>query len=256
MNWLCTMSGANYDDTVYQTLQAVERGIGVDKFLIYDDAWLTKHPAWNLNDWLWKHPHKRGLAWYFWKSLIVQETMRCASDGDCIAFLDADTVPIADMSPLYNLCDEHKALIFKVTGQSNRQWTKRDCFVAMGQDSAKYWDSQAAVARFFFVKRGDWKAENFVEQWGTYMTNRRCTTFDKSVLAPENSGFIEHRCDQSVLGLLGHKYGYRFFREACQNGNSDQADWDLYPQVFQQVPTTKHLNVTAPIEGSRYRNVR
>lgn len=248
------MSGSNYDDTVGETVR-VHKSVGVDEMLVFDDVWLSNHPSWRLNDWLWKHPHKRGLAWYHWKSVVVQETLRRASDGDVVAFIDADTVPIADMSPLYRLCDLGGAMIFKVTGQSNRNWTKRDCFVAMGQDSSKYWDSQAAVARFFFVKKGDWRAENLVEQWGTYMTNRRCNTFDKSVLAPENEGFIEHRCDQSVLGLLGHRYGYYFWREACQNGNGDPADWKMYPQVFQQIPTTKFLNVTSPIEGSKYRNV-
>jgi hypothetical protein len=253
--WLITMSGANYDDTVGETVGLVKSGIGVDEMLVYDDVWLSQHPSWSIHSWLHEHPKKRGLAWYFWKAVIIQDAMRRATDGDVVGFVDADTVPIGKLDPLYHIAAANGAMLFEVTGQSNRKWCKRDCFIAMGQDSQEYWDSQAAVARFAFFKKGDYKAEDFVQQWGCYMTNRYCNTFDHSVLAPELKGYVEHRCDQAVEGLLAHKYGYHLFREACQNGNSNDANWNLYPQLFVQVPTTKHLNVTAPIEGSKYRNV-
>jgi hypothetical protein len=253
-----TFSGSVYDEI---TKKIVTDGpkLGADEVWVYDDVWLTHHDFYKQNKWLWDHPHKRGFGWYAWKPLIILDALSKLDYGDIVLFTDADTYPVRDISVLFNICDKEGLMLFEVTGESNRTWCKRDCFIVMGQDEAKYHDSQAVVARFMLFKKGDWQAYQILSEWLAYCVNPRANTFDPSILGPELKGFKEHRCEQAILGLLAHKYNCRLYREACEIGEISNKDRDLYEQLFSQVNLWNKKNddiaITAPINGSRYRNV-
>lgn len=257
-----TMSGANYDVTTDAILQSKNFICdGADTFWIYDDVWVTRHPFYERHKWLWEHPHKRGFGWYAWKPLIILDALSLCDPGDIVLYTDADTVPVRDYGMLYDICADsgEGVMLFEASGRSNRQWCKRDCYITMGLDQPKYYDCQAGVARFMlFQKQGyhrHFTVQQFLYEWLTYCINPLATTFDPSVLGPELPGFIEHRTEQAILTLLAHKYGYRLYREADQSGEPHAKDKDLFPAIFQQIPSTEYLNVTAPVQGSRFRNV-
>ena len=265
---LITFGGSAYEATVGATVEDHKR-FGADECRVYDDVWLRAHPFYELNRWLFELPGVRGLCWFAWKPLIIMDALeRFASDGDVVLFIDGDTHPIADMTPLFDRCvADGGQMLFAAQGCSNRQWVKDDCWVVMsachtyyGRPSVEL-DTQAGVARFMLFQKGPWHVKQFLAEWLTYCLNPLATTFDKSRIGDyydetsvEAEGFCEHRTEQAIMTLLAHKYGFKLYREACAFGNDELAKFgtdSFYGQVFEQVYGAGPRNN----EGSRYRNV-
>lgn len=251
--------GGNVYDTVTKKIYDRSTLLGSDELWVYDDLWLSKNDFYFQNKWLWEHPHKRGFGWYAWKPFIIIDALSKLSDGDIVLYTDADTYPISNFSILYDICNKEGMMAFEVTGEKNRSWCKRDCYITMNQDNEKYYDAQAAVARFILFKKGDWKSTQLLYEWLTYCLNQKANTFDKSVLGKELDGFIEHRAEQAILTLLIHKYNYPLYREACGLGEVSNKNRDLYRQLFvQENPWNDSNNgraMTAPLLGSKFQNV-
>lgn len=249
-----TFSGAPYAET---TRLIVERGreLGADDVQVYDDRWLLRQEFYRLNRWLWDHPHKRGFGWYAWKPFIIWDALSKLTDGDVVLYTDADTVPIAPFGMLFDRCvADGGMMLFASENHRQSEWCKRDCFIAMGQNDQKYRQMPAGVARFTLFQKGPWRPSQFLMEWLTYSVNRRCTTFDVSVLGMEYPGFMEHRAEQAILTNLAHKYGVTLYREACQAGNSIDRDRDLYGQLFAQI-NDDEAHITAEPLGSEFATV-
>lgn len=267
-----TFGGAAYDATTALTVERAPR-MGADSVSIYDDKWLMGRDLYRSPEFQWLLNHKgvgnpnggRGFGWMSWKPFIIQRALSSLSDGDMVLYLDADTFPVADFSVLFDECERiggHMAFMAtaKTEPLCNRQWCKRDCFIAMGCDSEKYWHGPHFVARFMVFQKGAPGVADFLEMWQRFSLDQRCQTFQPSVLGPElpgpygdgpSAGFREHRCEQSVYTNLCIGFGRKPYREACEFGKDCPQDWDLYGQLFEQryVPGRKTL------EGSRFRNV-
>jgi len=237
MNYVATFSGAKYHD---QTTRIVEDApkYGADKVLVYDDVWLARCRAGFVQrmSYFWDHPEHRGCGWFTFKPFVILDALRRVAHGDVVLYTDADTYPIASLLPLYQRCrDDGGVMLFSAVGCVNYAWTKRDAFIVMGCDEVDYWYAQHAVARFMlFEKGGKFPAEHFLWDWLAYTTSPLVNTFDASVLGSELPGFVQNRCEQSVLSNLAKRYGVRLYREACQFGNSVEMDKELFPQTFFQ----------------------
>ena len=268
---LITFGGAAYDDI---TARVVESHPGADTFWVYDDYWLEQHEFWKLNAWLWDHvssrayaPKGRGFGLYAWKPLILLDAMSRLRSGDIVCYLDADSVPVADVSVVFDTADRDDVMLFRACGQEQRGWCTRDCEVVMGInplaiERKRYPGTRpqclvpgvsAGCARWAAFKVGPYKPRQLLYEWLTYAINPMATTFEPSILGPEPEGFQEHRTEQSILTLLAHKYGYTLWREADQDGNEyigkDPGD---YPQLFEQCRRGGPFPVG---QGSLFRNV-
>jgi len=182
------------------------------------------------------------------------ETLKRCEVGDVVLWTDADTYPIADLTPLYDIAERDGIMLFEASAWWNYQWTKRDCFIVMDCDEPKYHQARHGCARFALFRKGSALAEQFLIERQAYCLNLRANTLEPSVIAPELPGFREHRSDQSILTNLAYKYGIRLYREACQAGDGYQHDRDLFPTVFHQADDWARA-ITAPVEGSKWRNV-
>jgi hypothetical protein len=258
MRLLITFGGAAYDEITEQVVRDAT-GYGVDAVWVYDDVWLDKHPFRQLNSWLWE-PTKnaapgRGYGWYAWKPLVILDALDRALhvNGDekaIVLFVDADTRPIADLTPIYEYTAREGAMLFAASAHKQWHWCKRDCYEVMGESIDQL--APAGVARFMAFGHG-WKQRQFLYEWLTYCVNRRATTFEPST-QPELTGFEEHRTEQAIMTLLARKYGYPLHREACEAGNEYiGVQPGNYPQLFVQ----KHLGGPHPLgKGSRFGNMR
>lgn len=254
-----TFSGSAYDETTALIVERAPR-MGADKVLVYDEPWLMKQPLWSDErfQWLFNHEgHKnppgyhRGFGWFAWKPVVILDALSRCQPGDIVLYTDADTYPIANFGVLYDECAKRDGMmLFSAVGCWNDRWTKRDCLIAMGMDEPKYRDCQHAVARFMLFQASNQRAIDFLNEWAAYCLDKRCQTFDPSVLAPEHPEFFEHRTEQSIFTLLAHKYGEKLYREACQFGESMDTDRDLYGQLFHQIGSSKPKSVN----GSAFAN--
>lgn len=250
--WLITMSGAKYDATTERIVHDGPR-LGADQVLVYDDQWVAAHPFYDLNRWLWEHPGdrngKRGFGWYAWKSLLLMDALDRAAPGDVVLYVDADSYPIADMGPIYEIAARDGAFLISAIGHKQATWCKGDCYVAMGQDVR---DLTAGCARYVAIRKGGWKERQFLMEWLTYSINPTATTFDPSRFSKDPPGFEEHRTEQAILSNLAHRYGYKLWRECDDSGEGWDVDRDVLPvAIFQQVRQGDCANGV----GSRWRNV-
>jgi len=245
IRWLVLFGGADYEETTKLTLERA-KAVGVDAVGVYDDRWLDAHPFKKLNAHLWETKGQVGYGWHAWKPLIVLDTMKRAATGDVVGYVDADTYPVGrSLLPLYDIAVRDGATLFDCSGRSQRQWCKRDAFIVMAQDEAKYWNAKHGCARFGFWKVGDWRAEQFLMEWLTYSVNPLANTRQgPSKLGPELPELIEHRTEQAIYSLLAHRYGYSLQPEASEGPN----------RYFEQRHSTKG-SATSNGTGSRYRNV-
>lgn len=261
---LITFGGAAYDSITSKVVQRAHQ-FGVDELHIYDDRWLMEQPFFSTPEFQWLFTHqgvgnpygRRGFGWMAWKPFIIRHSLdNFCADSDIVMFIDADTYPIAHLGVLYEECARIGGIMaFCATAGdkpfANREWNKRDCMITMGMDEPRYLEAPTAVARFMLFQKGAALVDQFLAEWQYYSLDPACQTFEASVLAPEHSGFREHRCEQSVFTNLCHKYGLKLYREACAFGNEHQQDWDLYPQLFIQ----RDPGTPKSLAGSVFRNV-
>lgn len=254
-----TFSGAAYDETTSRIVEFAPR-FGADEVRVYDDRWLMEQEFYRLNKWLWTYPHTtdpkrapRGFGWFCWKPYIIIDALARCEPGDIVLYTDADTFPIAPLGALYDECARiGGTMLFNAYGCDNDQWCKQDCFYVMGQSEDYGKHLQHGCARFMLFQMGGWTAMQFLTEWMVYALNPLATTFDRSIIRPDQPELHEHRTEQAIMTLLAHKYGHKLYREACQNAATQPEDQELYPQLFTQVGC--HANGKS-LEGSRFRNV-
>lgn len=191
---------------------------GVDKVKAFREADLKATPFYERHKRLLKR--RRGAGYWIWKPYLILKTMKKAKENDLIVYSDAGMEVIRPLKPLFDLCRQHGGrMLFQTHKLLNRAWTKRDCFVLMNCDSAKYWDAQQLMGSFcLFVNNR--QNRRFVKEWLSYCCSERVVSD-----APNRCGlpnfpeFRDHRHDQSVLSLLAVKHGIEVYRAPCQHGN-------------------------------------
>jgi hypothetical protein len=252
-----TFGGAAYDKQIAKTAAWLE-GSGIE-LRVYDDAWLMTTPFYKLNKWIFEIDESPGRGYHFgwccWKAFIILQEFKRLNASDIVMYVDADTYPIADLTPLYEIAEREKIVLFEAQGVNNNRFTKAECFMAMAIPQSQ-WSSQHACGRFQLFTKGDWLCEQFLMDWNTYLLNPLCQFNQGSITMKDQPEFARHSSDQSSLSNLALKYGLPLHREACQNGwpvvpNAGQPG-DTYPQMFVQEWADGDRN---DVRGSKFRNV-
>jgi len=218
-----TFSGAAYDET---TEKIVTHSPKDTEYWVYDDRWLIESGFVDKHRWLWDAQPQLGFGGCSWKPYIILDAMSRANPGDLLMYQDADCIPIADLTPLWNLCERDGIVLFEETGCTVRHWVRRDCLIQMGCDDERYWGAVIAVGRFQMFKVGGWPhCQQFCELWLQFSTNPFCMLREPSSMAPEHPDFIRACTEQGVLSLLALQYGIPLHRCPDQNG------WPIYPSM-------------------------
>ena len=233
---------------------------------IYDDRWLMGTEFYKVNRWIFdlrSRNELRGFGWYSWKPYVIlylisdieltqveygsRESER--NDKTIVLWTDADTYPIADLTPLYEQCRKDGGImLFAAEGCVQGAWTKRSCGMkAMACDTEGYRRSQHAVGRFMLFEAGNYRAKQFLMEWQTYLLNPACVGLEPS--PDEYPEYVEHRPDQSILGNLAHKYGLKLYREADGFGDGSQRDREIFGTLFNQIG---QYDKPKSMEGSRF----
>ncbi|XYD08882.1 hypothetical protein R1A27_28745 [Methylobacterium sp. NMS12] len=154
----------------------------------------------------------RGAGNWAWKPYVIAEALEKRRDGDFIVFSDTGMQAVGDdplppVAPLLTWLDgsERRVAVGVLHGKPQRAWTKRDCFVLMGCDSARYWDADQIQASWiaFMVSPA---TRRLVAEWLRYAGDARIVTDSPNQMGlPDLEGFIDHRFDQSILSNLIYK---------------------------------------------------
>lgn len=260
---LVTFGGKAYDSSIAKTAAFLEN---TDiELRVYDDAWLLQTDFHRINRWIFEaqsnQNHHIGFGWCCWKPYIIFEELKRLNHGDIVLYVDADTHPIADLTPLFDIAARDGMCLFCELAD-NKRFTKRDCFIAMAQDTPEAYSALHSCGRFQLFQKGHWLVEQLLMEWLTYSLNPLCqvSDFRTGDIGPSKYGeelpeFHRHSGEQSVLTLLAYKFAIPLHRVPCQYGWPRPKlgfEQDTYPQLFHQQYCEGDRR---DVSGSRYRNV-
>ena len=178
---------------------------------------------------------KRGAGYWVWKPYIILQTLRhVMQDDDVLFYSDSGAHFLANTRPYLDICLSHPekpVLLFELAARmTNRNWTKRDCFVLMDADRQPYLDQPQILSGYIVCGKNRYTMDFFAE-WLRFAQDERAVTDMRNQCGlPNYPGFVEHRHDQSILSLLGRKEGVAVAGDPSQWGNDYRAP-DL-PQII------------------------
>ena len=162
----------------------------------------------------------RGAGYWAWKPIIILEELRAMSSGDVLIYNDGGRAARGYEvdRPLHEVVDwvvnERSGMlpgIFVPQWGPNEQWTKGECFVAMGCDTPAIRRHPQVQATFSVWQAHD-RSRAFVQQWVDWCLNPQAVAderVDPSI--PDAPTFADHRHDQSILTNLVLRQGMRLF---------------------------------------------
>ena len=230
----------NYADAGFRRRQRVNaytaiRNGGVDQCVMYRPDDLDDEFAYR-NRFLLSM--SRGAGLWLWKPYIILHALERAQDGDAVIYCDSGSLILRNLGPLVEVCSSlnHGVLGFEVGKEFlERCWTKRDAFVVMDCDSARYHDTtQLRGGSMVFVKCA--ASIEFVRQWLSLVCQVRLVSDLPSVCdEPEFADFRAHRHDQSIFSLLYKKHGY----QSCSDMTGLQVGAFVKGHVFPEPPSRR-----------------
>lgn len=192
---------------------------------------------------------KRGRGYWLWKPYIITEELSCLDDNDYLIYCDCGRLPAQlfsrSLKPLLKICDENQGRfpgVYIPQHGSSKKWTKRDCFVLMGADNPRYWNSCQIQASFSIWKKNKDSIE-FLNYWLTHCTDARIITDQKNVCRQPNfPEFIDHRHDQSILTIAAIKFNIPGLGD--QNDNKPFSSYAKnIDNVLEQLGQEKQVNI-------------
>ena len=177
---------------------------GFDKVIEYSPEGLLDEDFRRKNEHILKY--KKGAGYWLWKPYIVRKTLEEMGEEDFLFYSDARGLFLGPIDPFIELMrKKNQDILAFIGGYVEAHFTKRDAFILMDCDTARYADS-----RQFKVGYHLWRKTAFsmklVNSWLSYAQDERIITDMSNRCGKENyPGFIEHRYEQSIFSLLCKK---------------------------------------------------
>lgn len=178
-----------------------------------------------------------------WKPYFIERTLEGLREGDYLVYLDSGAFYIRDVRYLIRQMekDSQDIMAFELPFKEKR-YTKRDVFVAMGCDEAKYTDTNQRMATMIVFKKSG-QSMQFVKEWLYYCQYEDIITDAPNHLGGDNyREFADHRHDQSIFSVLSKKYDMKAYRDPSQFGRLTEMFWGssmdklttepCYPQII------------------------
>ena len=174
-----------------------------DKDLKQDAEFWEKHGA-------FIETNSKGYGYWIWKSYIHYKLIQRIDEGDIVVYADAGCElrirRISRMLEYFDILKESSSGIIGLTlGFDERHWTKMDTFAEL--DCQEFFNDKYQVIATAFIYKKCANTCSIMEKWYNNCCNPHLLTDEPSIL-PNDSGFIEHRHDQSIFSLLMKKHGF------------------------------------------------
>ena len=253
MNYLVTFSDKKYRYNQFLNKASAQRYCSFDKILDYTPSDIDKK-FYRLNKNILNEA--KGSGYWLWKPYMILKALNRTSEGDIIFYCDSGSVFVSPVQPLLDLTNQFPQDVIPFGLELlEKHYTKRDAFVLMNCDEAKFTDTDQRLASFI-VLRNSKASKNFVSEWLQYCTDERILTDKENTQGKDNDAeFLHHRHDQSVFSLLTKKYDLTVFRDPSQWGNSQIQNYSNsnYGQVLNH---TRHIEEQRKLHKLMNRIVR
>lgn len=149
-------------------------------------------------------------GYFIWKPYVILKVLQELEDGDILVYGDAgNTTPgtreqcLAKFDLVKGI--KHGTKVIACKEGWNIRWIKTDLYFRVGWRSIFSAFKFMPAANRIVIEKNN-RSVQFVKEWLELCTkDYRNIDYSPSKL-PKLPFFIEHRCDQSVLALLFHKY--------------------------------------------------
>lgn len=161
--------------------------------------------------------HERGNGLWIWKPYFILKTLSKLNEGDHLFYSDSGTFFIRNINHIKKVMDESDIWVSKLP-LVEKQFTKIDSFILMNCEHDAYKDTNQISGTFIMLRKSE-KSIQFVKEWLNYCKDIRILGPQENVMGKLNdSSFIAHREDQSVLSLLSKKWSLKIYNDPSQYG--------------------------------------
>lgn len=168
----------------------------------------------------------RGFGYWIWKSYITKELLSKINDGDILVYADGGcSINVEGRKRFYDYIEKlihskTSTLSFQLT-YPEKHYTKGDLFKHLHvQKNEEVKNSGQFMATTFFIRK-DRNSEKLIQQWYSICHNHQNLIDDSASCYPNDSEFIAHRHDQSILSILIKLYG-----STVLENETDFYNWD------------------------------
>ena len=162
-----------------------------------------------------------GAGYWAWKPYFILEALKHLEEGDVLFYCDAGSMFVLPPLPLIDLCRQSASgvIVFDARPLTNRQFTKRDCFIRMDCDELHYWDANKVIATLIVIRKCDF-SQKLMQEWLSYCQDPQAITDAPNRCGKDDlPGFLQHRHDQAILSVLVAKHGLETYRNPTIWGN-------------------------------------
>ena len=160
----------------------------------------------------------RGDNWWRWKPELILTAMEETEPDTFILYMDAGDIHTEEFFKWLNAYTAASDTLFVTRGYIHQEWTKGDCFEAMGCLHLMNAISPQLEAGLIGLRNNE-SNRALVEEWAKWMKDDQILTDARSIY-PNHTNFVEHRHDQSILTnlVLRDKYPIHSVRGVIWNG--------------------------------------
>jgi len=161
---------------------------------------------------------QRGAGYWLWKPYLVYKTLNNLSLDDWLVYADSGTFFLKNAWSIINeLIVENQSIAGFELPLIEKQWTKKELFLAMDCDKPIYTESNQIHASIQVIKNTAY-SRNFYRDLLHYSQNYINITDEFNRKIAQDASFIEHRHDQSIFSLLYKMHGLKPFKDPTQYG--------------------------------------
>lgn len=163
---------------------------------------------------------RRGGGYWIWKPYLILKAMKGMQIGDYLFYCDAGAVFIRSVDKLIQTMERNNdsIMLYEVYGRLEKEWTKRDIFKYLDNDTEACANSNQIMGSFILAKKTD-ETMKFFEELLEKVQYKELITDSPNILGGDNyDGFQDNRHDQSFLSVLAKKHGLTTYRDPSQWG--------------------------------------
>ncbi len=159
----------------------------------------------------------RGSGLWLWKPYFINETLKNLKEGDFLIYSDSGSIFIKNVRHIINEMEQKDLNIFlSFTPFCSKEWTRKFVFEYLNINNDLYHKALQPCAGYIVIRKSK-EGVNFINEWLSL-----CENYDLIRDSYEGeinfNDFIDHRHDQSLLGIVSKKHKLNYYRDISQYG--------------------------------------